>query len=74
MADTSLSSRCLKLVEELGRLKGKMNLVQKEIYSVVEAMTDEEVADLAKELPPEEHAIVQVLELELEHRHSPPIE
>jgi hypothetical protein len=74
MADTSLSSRFLKLVEELERLKGEMNIVQKEIYSITEAMTDEEVEELAKKLPPCEHAIVQALELDLQHRHSPPVE
>jgi hypothetical protein len=74
MADTSLSSRFLKLVEELERLKGEMNIVQKEIYSVTEAMTEEEVEELAKKLPPGEHAIVQALELDLQHRRSPPIE
>ena len=74
MAGASLSSRFLKLVEELERLKGEMNIVQKEIYSVTEAMTEEEVEELAKKLPPGEHAIVEALELDLQYRHSPPVE
>jgi hypothetical protein len=51
-----------------------MNIVQKEIYSVMEAMTEEGMEELAKKLPPGEHAIVQALELHLQHRHSPPVE
>jgi hypothetical protein len=74
MADTSLSSRYLRLVEELERLKGEMHLVQNEIYSVMEAMTDEEVRELAEKLRPSQHTIVRALELHLQERHSPPVE
>jgi hypothetical protein len=74
MADTRLTSRYLKLVEELERLGVEMNLVQKKADTVMEAMTDEEVQGLVKKLRSSQKAIVRTLELHLQQRHSPPVE
>jgi hypothetical protein len=74
MADTSLTSRYLELVETLERLEAEMNLVRKKVHTVMEAMTDEEAQELAKKLRPGQHSMVQALEHHLQERHSPPVE
>jgi hypothetical protein len=74
MADTNLAARYLELVEKLERLGVEMNLVQKEVDTVMEAMTEEEVQELAKGLRPGQHAVIRALELHLQQRHSPPVE
>jgi hypothetical protein len=74
MANTSLTSRYLKLVEKLERLGTEMTLVEKQLHTVTEAMTDEELEEIARKLPSSQHAMVRDLELHLLRRHRPPVE
>ena len=74
MADTSLTNRYLNLVKKLEQLGAEVTLLEKEVHAVMEAMTDEEVQELAKNLRPNQHAMVQALEIHLQQRHSPPVE
>lgn len=53
----------LKLVEKLERLGAEMSLVEKEVHTVMEAMTDEQVQELSKKLRPNRHAMALVLEM-----------
>jgi hypothetical protein len=74
MPDRKLISHYLKLVQGLERLQGEMNHLQKEIQTVTDAMTDEELEEIGERLRAGQHAMLEELELLLKQRHSPPVE
>jgi hypothetical protein len=71
---TDRVERYLVLIENLDRLEGEMKLLQGEIQTVMEAMTEAEERQAAEKLGQGHAARLEALELHMQQRHSPPVE
>jgi hypothetical protein len=74
MTDTDRVDRYIVLVERLARLEHEMKLLQGEIQTVMEEMTEAEGRQAAEKLRHGHEAMVEALERHTERRHSLPIE
>ncbi|SEF00504.1 hypothetical protein SAMN05444161_9077 [Rhizobiales bacterium GAS191] len=71
---TDRVDRYLVLVEKLERLEDETKLLQHEIQTVMEAMTEAEERQAAEKLRQGHEAKVYALELHMEQWRSPPVE
>ncbi|SEC88713.1 hypothetical protein SAMN05519104_2292 [Rhizobiales bacterium GAS188] len=74
MTDSDRVERYLVLVEKLERLEDEVRLLQGEIQTLMEAMTEAEERQAAEKLGQDHAAKFRALERHMEQRRSPPVE
>jgi hypothetical protein len=74
MTDTERIDRYIVLVEKLAQLEHDMKLLQGQIQTVMEEMTEADGRQVAEKLCHGHETMVEALERQMERRHSLPIE